>query len=311
MSRRFFATCPHGAEDLLVAELAALGIEAPRQRSGGVEFEGPLAHAYRVCLWSRLAGRVLLQLAELPAHDPDALYQAARALDWTEHLSRGRTFAVSAAGTPAPGGAIDNTHFAALRVKDALVDQLRERFGSRPDVDLDAPDLRLRLHLRGEHASLSVDLAGEGLHRRGYRVASVTAPLRENLAAAVLMRAGWAERSAFVDPMCGSGTLLIEAAWMAADIAPGLLRRRWGFEGWAGHDAATWSMLRGEAEQRRTVGLAGVLPRLVGYDAEPDAVRAALACIEAAGLRGIVHVERRTLADVTAPERVGDRKSVV
>ena len=303
----FFATVPHGAEDLLVTELSSLGVEGSRQRAGGVSFEGPLALGYRVCLWSRLASRVLLRVGELPAGSGDELYEAARAIAWTEHLARGRTFAIAAAGQPAPDSGIDNTHFAALRVKDALVDQLRERWGSRPDVDLDAPDLRLRLHLRGSQptATLSVDLAGEGLHRRAYRAAaskSVEAPLRENLAAAVLMRAGWAGRRVFVDPMCGSGTLLIEAAWLAADVAPGLMRERWGFEGWARHDAAAWTALREEAEARRAAGLAGQLPRFIGYDAESDAVRAAIACIEAAGLRGIVHVERRSLADARPPE---------
>jgi 23S rRNA (guanine2445-N2)-methyltransferase / 23S rRNA (guanine2069-N7)-methyltransferase len=298
----FFATAPHGAEDLLVTELATLGVEAARQRNGGASFEGPLELGYRVCLWSRLAGRVLLRVAELPAGNADELYEAARAIAWTEHLARGRTFAISAAGQPAPNSGIDNTHFAALRVKDALVDHLRESWGSRPDVDLEAPDLRLRLHLNHTGATLSVDLAGEGLHRRAYRVASVAAPLRENLAAAVLLRAGWAGRRAFVDPMCGTATLLIEAAWLAADVAPGLQRERWGFAGWAGHDEGAWSALREEADARRTAGLARPLPRLIGYDAEPEAVRAAIACIEAAGLRGIVHVEKRSLADARPPE---------
>ncbi|PRP94041.1 Ribosomal RNA large subunit methyltransferase K/L [Enhygromyxa salina] len=300
MTHEFFATVPHGAEDLLAAELESLGVSAPRQRAGGVAFTGSLELGYRACLWSRLAGRVLLRIAELPATDGDALYTAARAIRWTDHLGPGRTFAISAAGRADPDSGIDNTHFAALRVKDGLVDALRERWGSRPDVELDRPDLRLRLHLRGQLGTLSVDLAGEGLHRRGYRVASVAAPLRENLAAAVLLRASWRDRPAFVDPMCGSATLLIEAAWMAADVAPGLLRRRWGLEGWAGHEPELWRGLVEEAKARREAGLAGALPRLIGYDAEPDAVRAALACIDAAGLRGVIHVEKRPLAEVEA-----------
>jgi 23S rRNA (guanine2445-N2)-methyltransferase / 23S rRNA (guanine2069-N7)-methyltransferase len=312
VTHEFFATAPPGAEDLLAAEVEDLARDlagdlagAVEPRRGGVSFRGPLALGYRVCLWSRVAGRVLLRLAEFGAANADALYEGARAVAWSEHLARGRSFAISAAGRPAPGGDIDNTHFAALRVKDGLVDHLRERWGSRPDVDLDNPDLRLRLHLRKDRATLSVDLAGEGLHRRGYRVASVAAPLRENLAAAVLLRAGWAGRPAFVDPMCGSGTFLIEAAWLAADVAPGLLRERWGFEGWAGHDPGIWAQLREEAEARRAAGLGGALPRLLGYDAEPTSVRAALACIEAAGLRGHIHVERRALAEVEAPKLDG------
>ncbi|HLT38198.1 MAG TPA: THUMP domain-containing protein, partial [Enhygromyxa sp.] len=299
MPHEFHATTPRGSEDLLVAELTALGVEAPRARNGGVAFAGPLALGYRACLWSRLASRVLLRIAELPATDADALYEAARAIDWEDHLAPGASFAIAAAGRPRLDSGIDNTHFAALRIKDALVDSLRARRGSRPDVDLDNPDVRLRLHLAGDHATLSIDLAGEALHRRGYRVASVAAPLRENLAAAVLLRAGFSGReAACVDPMCGSGTLLIEAAWIAADIAPGLARDRFGLHGWSGHDPDLWAELVAEAKQRRAAGLAGPLPRFVGYDAQPDAVRAALACVEAAGLRALVHVERRSLADV-------------
>jgi 23S rRNA (guanine2445-N2)-methyltransferase / 23S rRNA (guanine2069-N7)-methyltransferase len=309
VTHEFHATAPRGAEDLLVAELASLGIEGAKAKTGGVAFSGSLLAGYRVCLWSRIASRVLLRLAELPASDGDSLYEAARAIAWEQHLAPGSTFAIAAAGRPAPGSGIDNTHFAALRIKDALVDRLRDQRGVRPDVDLDEPSLRLRLHLAFERATLSVDLAGEGLHRRGYRVANVAAPLRENLAAAVLLRAGFAATpatltGACVDPMCGSATLLIEAAWIAADVAPGLARERFGFQGWAGHDAeakAGWAALIAEAEDRRAAGLAGPLPRLLGYDAEPEAVRAALACIEAAGLRGRVHVEKRSLAAVEAP----------
>ena len=302
MSLEFFATAAPGAEDLLRAELEELGAEQLRQRTGGVAFRGPLELGYRVCLWSRIAGRVLLPIAEFPAADADELYAGAHAIDWTAHLARGRSFAISATGHPTPNGSIDNTHFAALRVKDALVDQLRERWGTRPDVELETPDLRLRLHLRGDRATLSLDLAGEGLHRRGYRVASVVAPLRENLAAAVLLRCGAKPGAwpAIVDPMCGSATLLIEAAWIAGDVAPGLLRARWGFAGWVGHEPTLWRGLLDEAAERREAGRASI-PRLVGYDVAPDSVRAAIACVEAAELSGVIHVERRELAQIEAP----------
>lgn len=304
MKLELFATAPRGAEDLLATELDELGASEVRARAGGVSFGGSLETAYRACLWSRLAGRVLVAIAELDARDGDALYASAAAIDWEAQLGPGRSLAISATGTPGRETAIDNTHFAALRVKDAIVDQLRERRGRRPNVDLDDPDLRLRLHVRGDRASLSIDLAGEGLHRRGYRVASVAAPLRENLAAAVLLRCGGVEGHAqILDPMCGSGTLLIEAAWMVGDVAPGLQRARWGLTGWAGHDPALWQRLIDEAEARRAKARArGQGPRIVGYDAAPESVRAALACIEAAGLRGIVHVERRALAAVEPPE---------
>lgn len=315
MSQEFFATSPRGAEDLLERELALLGASQLRRRTGGVAFRGTLELGYRVCLWSRVASRVLLPIAELQADSPDALYASARAVDWSAHLVEGRSFAIASSGRPVRGTSIDNTHFAALRVKDALVDALREQWGRRPNVDLDAPDLRLRLHLQGKQARLSVDLSGEGLHRRGYRVASVAAPLRENLAAAVLLRAqgeaeGWSW-PALVDPMCGSATLLIEGAWMATDRAPGLGRARWGFAGWAGHQARVWRALLDEAGERAQAGRAKALPRFVGYDAAPESVRAALACVEAAELGGVVHIECRPLAKVEAPklERRGEAEA--
>jgi 23S rRNA (guanine2445-N2)-methyltransferase / 23S rRNA (guanine2069-N7)-methyltransferase len=297
----YFATAPHGAEDLLVEELRVLGIEA-KARSGGAGFTGELAAGLQAALWLRTASKLLLELGELAAGDGDALYASARALDWTAHLERGATFAVQASGT----GTIDNSHFAALRVKDAIVDQLRERWGERPDVDTQSPDLWLRVHLRGPVAKLSLDLAGEGLHRRGYRVEQGAAPLRENLAAAVLLRAGWtaADERPLLDPFCGSATLLIEAALLAGDVAPGLARRRTGFARWPGRDEAAWARLLDEARTRRSAGLERLAARrapLLGFDADARTIRAALACIAAAGLRGLVHVERRDLASLQPP----------
>ncbi len=311
MIYEFHLTAPRGAEDLLGAELIALGVDKPKVRKGGVSFRGRLELGYRACLWSRVASRVLVEIAAFSAVDADTLYEGSQAVDWTAHMREGASFAIAASGTPAPASGIDNTHFAALRVKDGLVDQLRERWGRRPNVDLDAPDLRLRLHLNGGRAHLSVDMAGEGLHRRGYRVAAGPAPLRENLAAAVLLRSGWglgdaADPRALLDPMCGSATLLIEGAAIAGDIAPGLSRTRWGFEGWAVHgeaEAEAWTAMLDDARTRRERGRA-ILERtpLIGYDTEPDSVRAALACIEQAEMRGLIHVERRALADAQPPK---------
>lgn len=320
-SLAFYATAPHGAEDLLVDELRAIGIETKPQ-VGGAGFRGSLEDGLRACLWLRTASRLLLELAELPAEDGDRLYAGVRELDWTMHLERGSTLAVQASGT----GSIEHSHFAALRVKDAIVDQLRERWGTRPDVELREPDLSLRVHLRGDRARLSLDLGGEGLHRRGYRVEQGAAPLRENLAAAVLLRAGWPNEGALLDPFCGSATLLIEAAWIAADVAPALQRKRWGFTRWPQRDESTWARLVAQAEQRRAVGLARLAarPALLGFDADARTIRAAIACIEAAGLRGRVHVERRELADLVPPpgepgmivtnppwgERIGTRRDL-
>ncbi|MFH1569826.1 MAG: bifunctional 23S rRNA (guanine(2069)-N(7))-methyltransferase RlmK/23S rRNA (guanine(2445)-N(2))-methyltransferase RlmL, partial [Gemmatimonadota bacterium] len=250
---------------------------------------------YRACLWSRLASRVLLVLAEVEAATADALYQGLRGLAWHDHLRPTGTLAVSFNGT---SQGIANSHFGALRAKDAVVDHFRDRTGSRPSVDLERPDLRIDVHLHLDRATVSLDLSGQPLHRRGYRVETVEAPLKENLAAAVLLAAGWPEVAAaggpLADLMCGSGTLLIEGAWMAADRAPALGRQDLGLLRWPGHDQALWDRLVAEAEARRAAGHKR-LPAIRGFDADAAAVKATWANLERAGLKGRVHVERRTL----------------
>lgn len=296
-----FTSCPAGVESLLAAELATLGAADLREVSAGVQAGGDLATAYRICLWSRLASRVLLQLDRFPAPDADALYAGVQRVDWSRHLSPAGTLAVGFTGT---SRTINNTHFGALRVKDAVVDQLRERSGVRPSVDRERPDLRLHVHLYRDTATLSIDLAGQPLHRRGYRGAGATAPLKENLAAAILLLSDWAaiaaENRPFIDPMCGSGTLVIEAALMAADIAPGLLRTYFGFQGWLGHDAQIWDALVAEAEARRTRGLRR-LPMLLGRDHDPAAVDMARGAVRRARLGAHVRIEHGALADLSPP----------
>jgi 23S rRNA G2445 N2-methylase RlmL len=226
----FFVTCAKGTEGALRRELVALRIHGPRGATGGVSFAGTFMDGMKVCLHSRVAMRVLLEVAAFPAPDADRLYAEARKVDWTDFVGRGLTIAVSATTQDNPR--LHHSGFAALKVKDALVDMLRERNGRRPDVDPRSPDVSIVLHLRGPQARLFVDLAGEPLHRRGYRAAMVEAPLKESLAAAVLSLGGVATDRPFVDPMAGSGTLAIEHALVARGIAPGL-RRRFGFERWA------------------------------------------------------------------------------
>src|SRR5690606_23144387 len=220
---RFFASCAKGLEYLLADELAALGCRRATAAVAGVNAEGELANAQRAVLWSRLASRVLWPLAEYDCDGDQALYDGARALPWHEHLDAGMTLAVDA---HVSGEAITHARFAAQRLKDAVVDALRAHSGARPDVAVEAPDLRLTLMVRKGRAIVSVDLGGGPLHRRGWRIAQGDAPLKETLAAAVLLRGGWPrlyhEGGALLDPMCGSGTLLIEGALMAADVAPGL-----------------------------------------------------------------------------------------
>jgi 23S rRNA (guanine2069-N7)-methyltransferase / 23S rRNA (guanine2445-N2)-methyltransferase len=298
---KFFATCPKGVESLLADELRALGAEAVKETRAGVAFAGTLATAYRACLWSRLASRILLTLACFPAASAEALYAGVRQVRWGEHLDAHGTLAVDFSGT---GSGITHSRFGALKVKDAIVDQLREESGARPSVDTGRPDLRVNVYLYRDEAVLSLDLSGESLHRRGYRSEAVEAPLKENLAAAILLRANWPaiarQGGAFVDLMCGSGTLPIEAALIAGDIAPGLTRDYYGFLRWKQHDAALWAGLVAEAEARRAAGLAR-LPPIRGYDHETRAVRYARANVAGAGLDEHVVIARRELS-ATAPE---------
>ena len=297
----FFATAPRGTTDLLLAELRALGIEDCKETIGGVAFRGPLAHGYRACLWSRVANRVLLILARFPAADGDQLYAGVKAVDWTQHLNEQGLLAVDAVSTRS---ALTHTHFIAQRTKDAVVDALRTPQGLRPEVDTHSPDVRLNVHIDRDQAQLAIDLGGGSLHRRGYRLSQGAAPLKENLAAALLLRAGWpalaAKGAPLVDPMCGSGTLLIEGALIALDFAPGLLREVCGCARWGGHDAALWDTLLDEARARQAAKLGQIGP-IVGFDLDPDAVHVAWDNIERAGLRGVVHVERCEISEASAP----------
>ncbi|NKI35228.1 bifunctional 23S rRNA (guanine(2069)-N(7))-methyltransferase RlmK/23S rRNA (guanine(2445)-N(2))-methyltransferase RlmL [Wenzhouxiangella sp. XN79A] len=304
MSPTLFATAPQGLEDLLASELDALGAVEARPGRGGVAVRGGLANAYRICLWSRVAGRVLLPIAEFDADDADALYAGARTVDWSDHLAADGSLAVDFTGIKP---AITHARFAQQRVKDAVVDRFRETAGVRPDVDPKAPDLRIHVHQDRARTTVSIDLSGDSLHKRGYREDTVEAPLKEHLAAAMLLRAEWpriaAEGGGLVDPMCGSGTLPIEAAWMAGDVAPGLLRTRFGFQRWRGHDDALWKDLIDEALDRQEAGVPGI-PPIVGYDRDGRAIKAAIGNLERAGLRGRVHVEKRELGQATPPKGV-------
>ncbi|MHB9004344.1 MAG: THUMP domain-containing protein, partial [Coriobacteriia bacterium] len=248
-----FAPAPLGLEALLAAEITSLGGARVRAARAGVSFEGPLETAYRVCLWSRLASRVLVRIAEVPAGSPEELYDSVYALAWEDHMNVDGTLAVDFTASRSP---ITHTKYGALKVKDAIVDRFRDRTGTRPNVDVVAPDLRINVAARVRSAVISIDLAGEPLHRRGYREqgVQVAAPLKETLASAVLLFAGWPkiaqENGPLVDPMCGSGTLAVEGAMIAGDRAPGLLRARWGFDRWLGHDADTWDDLLAQADDR-------------------------------------------------------------
>jgi putative N6-adenine-specific DNA methylase len=302
----FFVTCPRGTEGALRRELAAMRIAGAKGDRGGVWFEGPMAMAMAVCLHARTAVRVLLRLTELDVYDARALYEGARAVPWQDWLTAQSTLAVDANVRDNP--ALTHSGFAGLKVKDAVVDQLRDKLGARPDVDTKRPDVSIVLHVAGAKGALFLDLAGEPLHRRGYRVAMTDAPLKETLAAAVLKLGSVAADRPFVDPMAGGGTLAIEHALAARGLAPGL-RRRFGFERWPRFDAAlgaAWERMRGEAE---AVALAPrePLPPIVCADVSPDALGAARRNASAAGVDEDLTFE---IADATALERRWDAGTV-
>jgi 23S rRNA (guanine2445-N2)-methyltransferase / 23S rRNA (guanine2069-N7)-methyltransferase len=300
-----FATCARGLEEALADELRTIGGQRVRPARAGVSFAGDLGVAYAACLWSRTASRVLMPIAKVPAGDAEALYEGVVAIAWEEHLSPDGTLAVDFATDPNP--AFRNTMFGALKVKDAIVDRIRDRSGRRPSIDTKAPDVRVNVRVRAGVATVSLDLSGEALHRRGYREEGVQgeAPLKESLAAGTLLLAGWREVAAgggaLLDPMCGSGTLLVEGAWIAADVAPGLLRSHWGFSGWLGHDADVWAGLLAEADSRAEAGLA-VLPPVSGSDSDTRAIALAESNVARAGLRGRVTLQVRDIAALAPPE---------
>jgi len=297
----FFATASAGFEPLLATELAELGALHLKPVRGGLRFRGTLEVAYRACLWSRTASRILLPLAEFPVAEGQALYTGVLALPWEEHLAPEGTLSVEFTGH-CPG--IDHSHYGAQRVKDAIVDRFRERCGQRPNVNRRQPDLRIHVQWRDGQATVSLDLSGDSLHRRGYREATVAAPLKETLAAALLLKSGWPEIAAaggpLLDPLCGSGTLAIEAAWIAGDRAPGLYREHWGFSGWLGHIPALWNRLLAEARERWASGQVRI-PLIIASDHDPKAVRAALLNAGRAGVADYVRIERREWIEVEPP----------
>jgi 23S rRNA (guanine2445-N2)-methyltransferase / 23S rRNA (guanine2069-N7)-methyltransferase len=312
LSHSFFATCPRNTEGLLLDELRSLGAADAAETRAGVAFSGPLPLAYRACLWSRTASRVLLRMTSFPASSPDDLYEGIHRMAWEDHLDPQGTLAVEVTSTVRQGPLAQlNTHFAEQRIKDAVVDRFRARAGVRPGVDLARPDIRINLHLTPAEAIVSLDLSGDGLHRRGYRLEGGEAPLKENLASAILMRAGWphvAESAgSLVDPMCGSGTLLVEGALMAGDIAPGLLREYFGFLGWRGFDPHPWGELVGEARERRELGLER-LPLFYGYDSDARALGRARGNAQRAGLAGPLSKRLGEISDLVGVyETLGER----
>ena len=298
----FFVTCARGLESLLEQELKDCGASAVRQSVAGVNCRADLRTAYRIMVFSRLCNRVILLLAEAPVHSAHDLYDAVGSVSWPDHLLPGQTLAVTAAGSTEQ---LTHTQFIAQKVKDAVVDQFRHRGLSRPDVDREAPDLLIHAVIKKGRLSLGIDLAGESLHRRGYRSEQGEAPIRETLAAAMLMRAGWPSLATddkgtlLYDPMCGAGTLLIEGILMALDIAPGLLRGS-ALTPWPQHDSAAMGAVLAEAQQRKQAG-SQWRGHAVGSDIDPRVIDIARRNAERAGVASYVEFGVAAVSEASPP----------
>jgi putative N6-adenine-specific DNA methylase len=315
---RFFATCARGLEPILADELRELGAHQVEPGRGGVHFSGDRSTLYRANLWLRTAIRVLQPILDAKVESPDELYGAVGTLDWSQYLTLDHTFAVDC---NVRDSKITHSLYAALRTKDAIVDQFMAHTGRRPSVDTEQPMVGLNLHIFRDQAVLSLDSSGESLHKRGYRPILTKAPLNEALAAALVLRSGWDSATPFIDPMCGSGTLPIEAAWIALNRPPGLTRKRFGFQGWLDFDVQLWTATRDEA--RRSVKKQLKAP-IVGFDIRTDAVEFGRTNARAAGIGHLLQFGRQDVKTFHPPdgspgtilcnppygERIGDEKDL-
>jgi putative N6-adenine-specific DNA methylase len=295
----FFATTAKGVEELLAGELAALGIEGAALDRGGVHFSGAMEACYRANLWLRTASRVLMTLAVFPCDSPRSLYDGVRSIPWADFLTPDMTIAVD---SNLRDSAMTHSGFVALKTKDAIVDTIRDRFGRRPDVDTRDPDLRVNVHLVKNLCTVSLDTSGTPLDRRGYRLERNEAPLRETLAAALVMLSGWDGKSPLADPMCGSGTIPIEAALRAAGLAPGLLRACFGFQRWPAFDSALWQRLVTEA---RGSALDSLPAQVLGCDRSARALAVARQNSGRAGVEAMITLAQRDLSDFSPPPGAG------
>lgn len=318
-ANKLFATCARGLERVLADELRTLGAADVEPGRGGVQFRGDQAILYKANLWLRTAIRVLKPILETPVTSPEELYDAVRTIDWSSYMTPEHTLAVDC---NVRDSSITHSHYAALKTKDAICDQFVEKVGRRPSVDVEEPMVFLNLHIYKDEAVLSLDSSGESLHKRGYRPIQTKAPLNEALAAGLVLLTGWRGDVPFVDPLCGSGTLCIEAAWLALNRPPGLTRKRFGFQGWMDFDVALWTELRDEA--RRHVKKA-LVHSMLGSDVRRDAVEFARGNAKAAGIGNLLRFTVKDVKDFQPPEespgvllcnppygeRIGEEKDLV
>ena len=303
-----FASTARGLEELLKSELETLGAHDCKVVQGGVHFQGDDRLLYQSLLWSRLASRILLPLNEFRVHSDLDLYLGVQAIDWPSIFGVDKTFAVHFSGV---NEEIRNSQYGALKVKDAIVDSFTRKLDQRPTVAKQQPDIRVNVFLQRDMASVALDLSGEGLHQRGYRDLTGQAPLKENLAAAIVLRSGWQLGTPMLDPMCGSGTLLIEAAMIAADRAPGLHRQHWGFSAWNGHNAELWREVTAEAQVRARRGLQETASRFFGSDIDRRVIEMARGNARRAGVAELITFNVGDVARLTNPLPEGPHGTVI
>lgn len=305
---KLFVTCPLNTEELLLKEVEALGGENCKISPSGLGFTGSLETIYKVCLCSRIGGKLFLELVEFELTDQRDIYTQAKAIDWEEHFSLQDTFATSAAVVKSR---IKNSKYASLLVKDAIADFFTEKYDSRPNVEVNKPSVKVHLHINKNSARISLDLSGESLHRRGYRKGNAQAALKENVAAALLYRANWPQMSKdgenFIDPMCGSGTLAIEAAFIATNTPSGYYRYYYGFMGWKKHDIDLWDDVFDAAE-------ANIVPfkgDIRGFDMDRESITQSIENIKSAGFDKLIHVEKAEISEFEVVESMTHNSGLI
>ncbi|KMV31012.1 bifunctional 23S rRNA (guanine(2069)-N(7))-methyltransferase RlmK/23S rRNA (guanine(2445)-N(2))-methyltransferase RlmL [Photobacterium swingsii] len=296
---QYLAITSRGLENLLAEELNELGAQSVQVVHAGVRFKANQETAYRCCLWTRISSRIIQVLSEFNVRDDMDLYLGAAAINWTNYFSNATRIVVDFNGT---NREIRNSQYGAMKVKDAIVDSFTKADLRRPNIDRDRPDLRIHMRLSGEKGVLGLDMAGSGLHQRGYRTEAGRAPLRETHAAALVIKSGWTPEQPLLDPMCGSGTLLIEAAMMAADIAPGLKRKRWGFESIKDFDKDAWLEIHAEASVKARRGIAKVETKFFGFELEHRVLAIARDNAGRAGVRDLINFQQGDATELKAPE---------
>lgn len=295
---RFFVTCARGVEEITEAELRDIGVEKIERVHGGLFFEGDQDALYRAHLWLRTGNRILLVLRSFPVKTPDDLYQNLFKFKWETFLQPGFTFAVDCTISGRNSIQLNHSQYAKLKSKDAIVDRMREKTGDRPNVDVESPDIKVVIYIRDGVCTLNMDATGPSLHERGYRAHDAAAPLKETLAASILKYSGWTPGQVVVDPMCGSGTILAEAALMAANIAPGALREGFAFMNWPDYHPPRWEALLKEANDKRVQ----IPPNtFFGFDQDPHAVKQTKHAFKVLGLSEALHAEQRTFGDFELP----------